>query len=259
MNHPRSAFGASPSRGRHQRPGEAGSAVSHELGAHDHASLSLRTYGASHGSHAHDHFQALVGLEGVLELEVEGRGLRIAAGDAFLVAPGDRHDFESRQGSRCLVLDSRQALWAGCGAQPARPQQVAPLASYLAQALQDGQSLAGMHGPALLLGAWRPHAALVRARREIDWTGLAAWAQGRMDSSLTVADLAARAFLSASQFASRCQDAQGLTPMQWLRLQRLARARQLRDAGMPVAEVARRTGYRSPSALTAALRRSAGR
>jgi hypothetical protein len=27
MTHPRSAFGASPSRGRHQRPGKAGSAV----------------------------------------------------------------------------------------------------------------------------------------------------------------------------------------------------------------------------------------
>jgi uncharacterized protein (DUF2147 family) len=29
MIHPRSAFGASPSRGRHQRPGKAGSAVAH--------------------------------------------------------------------------------------------------------------------------------------------------------------------------------------------------------------------------------------
>lgn len=27
MNHPRSAFGASPSRGRHLRPGKAGSAM----------------------------------------------------------------------------------------------------------------------------------------------------------------------------------------------------------------------------------------
>ena len=32
-------------------------------------SLSLRDYGPSHGSHSHDHFQVLVGLEGVLELE----------------------------------------------------------------------------------------------------------------------------------------------------------------------------------------------
>jgi hypothetical protein len=31
--HPRSAFGASPSRGRHQRPGEAGSAVAPEWAA----------------------------------------------------------------------------------------------------------------------------------------------------------------------------------------------------------------------------------
>jgi len=31
MNHPRSASGASPLRGRHQRPGKAGSAVAHEL------------------------------------------------------------------------------------------------------------------------------------------------------------------------------------------------------------------------------------
>jgi AraC-like DNA-binding protein len=43
--------------------------------------------------------------------------------------------------------------------------------------------------------------------------------------------------------------------MHWLRQQKLARARQLRALGLPVAEVARRTGYRSPSALTAALRR----
>ena len=36
---------------------------------------------------------------------------------------------------------------------------------------------------------------------------------------------------------------------------RLEQAQWLRTRGLPVAEVARRTGYRSPSALTAALRR----
>lgn len=43
--------------------------------------------------------------------------------------------------------------------------------------------------------------------------------------------------------------------MEWLRGLRLAQAQWLRGRGLPVAEVARRTGYRSPSALTAALRR----
>ena len=47
--------------------------------ARDH--LSVRAYGASHGCHDHGHFQILVGLEGALELEIAGRGQRIAAGD----------------------------------------------------------------------------------------------------------------------------------------------------------------------------------
>ena len=42
--------------------------------------LSLRQYGASPGSHSHGHFQILLGLAGVLDLEVEGRGLRVASG-----------------------------------------------------------------------------------------------------------------------------------------------------------------------------------
>ena len=44
--------------------------------------------------------------------------------------------------------------------------------------------------------------------------------------------------------------------MVWLRTLRLEQARWMRSQGMPVTEVAQRTGYRSPSALTAALRRS---
>lgn len=219
--------------------------------------LSLRTYGASPGSHAHDHFQALVGLDGVLELEVEGRGRRIGAGDAFLVPPGDRHDFESAGGSRCLVLDTRLDLWSLCAPSPARAAQIPPLASYLAQALLHNQPLAALHGPALLLEAWKqpggPQAH--KLRRRIDWPALAAWTQAHLHEPLTVADLATRVHLSPSQFALRCQEAQGTSVMQWLRRQRLDRARLLRDSGLPVAQVAQRTGYRSPSALTAALRR----
>lgn len=217
-------------------------------------SLSLRAYGASHGSHAHDHHQVLVGLEGILELEMEGRGTRVAAGDAWLVPAGERHDFESAQGSRCLVLDSADPLWARCGVLPHRPDQVAALAQYVSLAF--GQPLVAAHAPALLLDAWRMPATYQRARRRIDWRELAAWAQSRLERPVSVAELAHRVHLSASQLALRCHEANAMGPQEWLRLQRLARARQLRDAGMPVHEVARRTGYRSPSALTAALRRA---
>ena len=48
-----------------------------------------------------------------------------------------------------------------------------------------------------------------------------------------------------------------MSTQQWLRGLRLAEARHWRSQGLSVAETARRTGYRSPSALTAALRREA--
>jgi AraC-like DNA-binding protein len=219
-------------------------------------SLSLRHFGASHGSHAHAHFQVLLGLDGVLELEVQGHGQRIGAGQGCVIAPGEHHDFEARSGSRCLVLDTAQPGWAHCPAQPVQAAQALALAHYLAQALQHPDSLAQHYGPLLLLDAWRaPSPALKRYERPIDWTQLAAWAGHRLHQPLSVAELAQQVFLSPSRFAERCRRETGLSAMQWLRSQRLALAMQLRDGGLGVAETALRCGYQSPSALTAALRR----
>lgn len=223
--------------------------------------LSLRHYGPSRGSHAHDHFQVLVGLEGVLEVEVEGRGAGIGVGAAQVIAPGDRHDFEARgPGSACLVLDTPNAHWARCaGRAPSDPAQLLALARYLAHCLRKPPQpfpQALVHGPALLLEAWCPGAPVPANRgRRIDWAALAAWAGARLHQPLTVADLARVACLSPSQLAQRCREEQQMSPMHWLRSLRLAQARELRRAGLSVAETARRTGYRSPSALTAALRR----
>lgn len=229
-------------------------------------SLSLRHYGASAGSHSHDHFQILLGLSGALELEVAGQGVRVAPGSGCVIAPGDRHDFESSRGSVCLVLDTPHPAWAQCAGQPGKTQPPADalsLAHYLASALQQGRSLATTHGPALLLEAWLGDSGKntpltgVSRRRSIDWPALQQWAAQQWHRDLSVADLAAQVHLSPSQFAARCREAHGMGTMAWLRDQRMAQARLLRSGGMPVAEVARRTGYRSPSALTAALRRNA--
>lgn len=217
--------------------------------------LSLRQYGPSPGSHAHDHFQILLGLDGTLELEVAGRGRRVGAGDGLVIAPGDRHDFESTRGARCLVLDSTDPAWEQI--QQQAPQHEAfELARYLASACAAGQPRARQFGPALLLEAWAPLPTPARTRRAIDWPGLQDWAQSHLAAPLPVADLAARAHLSTAQFTERCRQELGISPMAWLRALRLDRARQMRAQGLPVAEVARRSGYRSPSALTAALRRA---
>ena len=179
-------------------------------------SLSLRQYGASHGSHRHDHFQILVGLEGELELEVAGRGRRIGPGDGWVVPPGERHDFEAANGSRCLVLDTLAAGWAKCPARPLRGDTTLALARYLACAQQAGQHLALQAGPMLLLEAWGAPGP-VHPRRRIDWAALGIWAQARWHQPLSVADLAAQVHLSATQFAARCREETGHSVMRWLR------------------------------------------
>lgn len=223
--------------------------------AHD--VLSVRHYGASPGSHAHTHSQVLIGLGGMLELEVEGRGRRVSAGAGLVIAPGERHDFEAVDGARCLVLDSSNPAWQALSGAEA-PQQLLNLARYLAQASDAGLPLATSAGPSLLLEAWAPVAPPVRPRRAIDWTALRGWAQSRLDTPLSVADLAAQIHLSEAQFTERCRRELRHSPMDWLRGLRLQQARQLRAQGLPVSEVAMRCGYRSPSALTAALRRREG-
>jgi AraC-like DNA-binding protein len=220
-----------------------------------HGSLSLRQYGPSPGSHAHDHFQVLLGLEGTLELEVQGHGQRIAAGSGCVIAPGERHDFEAHGNARCLVLDTAETDWAGAVGMPVQPATALALAHYLQLALAQQTSLAQHYGPLLLLDCWRgPKAQPVRSQRRIDWNGLTAWCQQQLHTPLSVADLARQVFLSPTQFAVRCQQETGMRPMQWLRDQRLHRARLLRTQGLAVAEIARRCGYQSASALTAALR-----
>lgn len=216
--------------------------------------LSVRQYGAAPGTHTHAHFQILLGLDGVLELEVEGRGRRVGAGDGLVIAPGDRHDFESATGASCLVLDSVHPAWAPLITHEPTPD-LWPLARYLASSFTAGRVRAQSLGPALLLEAWAPPPRGQRTRRPINWTALNAWASARAAQPLTVSDLAAQVHLSPGQFTERCRQEWCMTPMAWLRALRLDMARRLRASALPVAEVARRCGYQSPSALTAALRR----
>ncbi|NMF87968.1 helix-turn-helix domain-containing protein [Aromatoleum petrolei] len=216
---------------------------------------SVRAYGPSPGSHTHDHFQVLWGLHGELELEIDGQGSRVVAGQGLIIAPHERHDFESRQGSRCLVLDSADAGWAARQRRPCCEPATDLLARFIAEALAQDLPIDRQQAASLLAQSWGALPRPERARRDIDWDGLAAWARTQLSQPLSVSDLAARACLAESQFRARCVEALGCSPMQWLRRLRLDEAEILRARGLSVAEAARRTGYDSPSALTAALRR----
>jgi AraC-like DNA-binding protein len=169
------------------------------------------------------------------------------------VRPGDRHDFESRDGSRCLVLDSSQPVWQYRTVRPVFAKSAAQMAVFLAIALEERLPLAIESGEQLLAQSWGTSPLAGKVRRVVDWKKLRAWTSVRMDQKLRASDLAGLANLSESQFRARCLEELGLTPMQWLRQLRLSKAQQLRETGMPVAVISARVGYETASALAAAM------
>lgn len=67
--------------------------------------LSLRRYGAVSAWDVHPFHQIVLGLDGAMEMTVEGIGHRLDAGHAWLIPAGARHDYAGIGENRQLVLD----------------------------------------------------------------------------------------------------------------------------------------------------------
>jgi transcriptional regulator GlxA family with amidase domain len=86
-----------------------------------------------------------------------------------------------------------------------------------------------------------------------------AWAQQRLDTALTVADLAARAAVSPATLHRRFQAQLGTTPLAWLTGERITLARRLIELGESRFDVvARRTGLGTAANLRTLMRRETG-
>lgn len=97
--------------------------------------------------------------------------------------------------------------------------------------------------------------------------GLADWQVKRvtthmrdhLDGEIGLKDLAALVGLSRFHFCTAFRLATGQTPYEWLTTERMTRARQLlAEANLTITDVALSVGYETPSAFTAAFRRSVG-
>ncbi|MFW0792620.1 helix-turn-helix domain-containing protein [Gordonia sp. CPCC 205515] len=85
------------------------------------------------------------------------------------------------------------------------------------------------------------------------------WATAHLTESLSVAQLAAHAGMSARTFSRRCHDETGLSPGAWVLRQRVGYARELLETqSLSVDEVAERSGLGSADNLRHHLRRELG-
>jgi transcriptional regulator GlxA family with amidase domain len=98
------------------------------------------------------------------------------------------------------------------------------------------------------------------APRVADQLGAALdWARAHLDKLLTVQDLARQSGLSARQLARRMRAEVGLTPLRWLRQQRITRAQDLLErTEASVEQIAARCGLGTATTLRRHFHQTAG-
>jgi AraC-like DNA-binding protein len=202
----------------------------------------LRHYGAEGGRHAHDHAQVLFGLEGTLEMEVEGHAAWVDATCGLVIPAGRSHAYRARTEARVLVVDCDP------GAITDRFRRFALPAGWPRQVRTQRPDLATLLGTAASAPA-------VRARRRIDLDALAARIAGDLARRWTVDDLAAACCLSPQRLRARLAQALGCSPQAFVRARRLDAATRLLRQGMGLEAVALAVGYGGAPALSTALRR----
>lgn len=202
--------------------------------------MSLRSYRGDHGVHVHDHAQVLFGIDGLLDLDIEGHAEFVDRHQGIVIPAGRWHGSQAESGARVWVLDCAPAAGLERVRRFALPATGAP----------------GRAAPDLL--AWLGSAPRRHPRRRLDLEHIGAQVLRALHEEWPTARMAALAFLSAQRFHARWLELTGCTPQAWLRARRLDRAQFHLRAGLPLAAVARRTGYSSASALSYALHRDRG-
>lgn len=211
-----------------------------------HATASQRRYRGGFDAHAHDHAQVLVGLQGHLDIEVDGHAAFVDASCGLIVPAGARHAYEAAAPARVWVLDSPPVR----GLDRLRGFLTPPQLRSKAQA---PETVAATEALEQVLGAPR-----VLERRAIRLDALDAAIDAELHAAWNTPRLAALCQLSAQRFHARFVALTGTTPMDHVRKRRLAVAQQRLKAGWPLETAALHVGYASASALAYALRRDCG-
>ncbi|WP_018150690.1 AraC family transcriptional regulator [Leeia oryzae] len=221
---------------------------------------SIRSYAHLHHRHAHEHFQLLYCIHGQLQLETGDRQHLLTPGQGVLIPAGKDHDFAGQDTPRCLVLDIP-------------PDQ--PLARLTRQVLLDHKALLDLQAldTALQTRAEDPLLQRIAQEQGIHWLAAAheqtskrylplaqldAWITRHLTEPIRTRHLADLCHLSEAHFRERFEAATGLSPSRYIQWRRLDEANRCVRAGVPVAIAASRCGYQSPSALTAALKKTRG-
>lgn len=228
--------------------------------------------------HAHDFHQIVIGLEGHAEFEIEGLGGTISALSGCIVPSNHVHYYAGSRSNRQLIFDlpRESACFTGCHRDticlfdaPRFFDLDEPLRRYLEFLLLELNHAPGSPGPGqqerlagTLLGCLHQRLGAEPPPprgRALDLARLDTFIERHLSAPMQVSDLAREACMSEAHFRERFRQQTGVSPWQYVRRRRLEAAHHLlTTTGLPVAEVAARTGFSSQSAFASACRDAFG-
>jgi AraC-like DNA-binding protein len=236
---------------------------------------------ASH-QHRHEHHQVVVGVQGEVDLFVDGNASHIDAWRACLVPTDARHDYSGDQRNHVLVIDVDPYVPSVGSHAHSHYQRLKPLFRQSSTLRLDNrlqglvqfaadefnrapensslhQHLAGtiLHCLAQRLAeAPRQPAPL---RNTINPDTVRRFLLENLHRNIGVQDMAAVSCLSVSRFHDLFRQSTGTTPHQFLLQTRIEQASQLLErTSLSVSEISHRTGFSSQSALANALKKYRG-
>ncbi|MGR4869944.1 helix-turn-helix domain-containing protein [Variovorax sp. LARHSF232] len=207
------------------------------------ADATLRRYSGEYSAHSHDFAQVLIGLNGRMELELDGRGTYVDAASALVVPAGVTHSYLAQREAGMLVIDSPLRD----GLERVRRFVPPPHWKDLRRRFDAEAALHEMAGTSTLL-----------QRRPIDLDMLNERIGRELHRDWRTAQLATLCQLSPQRFHARFMELTGLAPAAYVRRRRLDEAQRLLRAGLSLEASALQVGYASASALAYALRRERG-
>jgi AraC-like DNA-binding protein len=232
--------------------------------------LSLRRYGAVSACDVHDFHQIVLGLDGAMEMSVDGVGERVDRRHAWLIPAGSRHEYAGVGENRQLVLDvpptslavperlfSRAVAVTLDDALASLVREVAAGAAH-SRAASWSRRL-GWDAAARLTSALLEGTAVEVPAAGLDYARIDRWLRAHLSEPLRVADLAAHCGFGMRRFHQLFDEAFGTTPHRYLQRLRLdAALMMLRDPRNTLTDIALAVGFGDQSAFTHAFTRRFG-
>ena len=257
--------------------------------------VALRRYSPASAADVHAYHQVVLGLDGAMEMAVNGVTHRIDQRYGCLIPAGERHEYAGLGHNRQVVLDLPRASlalaerWfdrpllltlddtlmalvaslagdAACGSREARP-------------VDDALAAAGLDSPAPhetfaeRRTAWHIATQLAAALAEragknsgipdgsgLDYARIDRWLRAHLSEPLRVTDLATHCGFGVRRFHQLFDEAFGTTPHRYLQKLRLDTALMLlREPRNTLADIALAVGFADQSAFTHAFTKRFGR